>query len=949
MNQKKSYSHLEIRLETLEALWIQHSGFLDKITKESGVNYYYQQSWIVLEGNPNYCENAAQRIYSKVYEDFIMQIEQFRSNDEMKPFYQLFQNPQYRELSKGIQGFWIYSAQSLMKQYLNMELKGYQSRFPELPQYFLITWFPKIQMLYIQQLVFQMIGFRYTQQGLNQKFKFDGQYNVTALEAISIYLNLDLDSIINQYSLQIELNQIPNQFYLVIKANNKNSITETCRILENYLERKNFWSIAYLQIKLSSKDIYYLKKNLNDQIRSNSTINIYSYEEMIQESKRLDQQFYINLTEIIIQRHSPDSLFVFGDADKQGEITDTIIQIVRKLKQNNRIEQEDRLSQQFTYKENSNQQFLWNPQVNQQISIPFQNNSKNYYQDYNQKQFDQRPVHQLFGTSLNDQQTNPYEYTKQNQTINDQQTNPYYYTKQIQTSEPFWNDDQPDRPLKNYKKYQKNYDNNWSQSKNYNQKRYKQRQRDQDFQELDVTLYVPKVPQNNQNNSVFSSPQQQEEEKSSQLLIVEELNKVIKCQIIKIELFSYQIIYTQNHYKNSQKINFQEFKLSFEDFMKKYYNLQAEITLVFNIENIIINVNFKQQEDIHQVKNVFHKYFLQQMYYVTQYSTQALGLVNILKVNSNVQYFSTKTELTGFLNEDQFSELVEIQDGQQMAIKVSNFSYRNHNQLREKFNNFEISQSFQQNSSVLDISRQVGQGKKVILISEDQLQYLNQEFVDLEACQLKKFKEFFKLPFYFVQIEYIEELLEQARVEFRRMNEKYVKAQVQAKEKENNKVWMKEIKKDQLCQAFKLYCYNMMEAFYMNLLNDLNESLMCTEEYQSNQYQSMYHEVIIDLGKRELNPRDPQSVEDLLFNSDFKFEPKDSNFFIDLPLGTFITVWVRNQKDILTEFQQIKKNEILPRIYPKIMICQIIAQHETLIYQMDISRKYKKFKHKIIK
>ncbi|CAD8173629.1 unnamed protein product [Paramecium pentaurelia] len=898
MNQKKSYSHLEIHLETLETIWVQHSGFLERITQESGVNFYYQQNFIVLVGNLNYCEKAAQRIYTKIYDDFIMQIEQFRNNEEIKPFYQLFQQPQYRELSKGNQGFWIYSAQSLMKQYLNMESRGYQSIFPDLPKHILITWFPKNNMLYLQQQIFQMIGFRYKQQNLKAKYQFDVQQNVTALEAISIYLNLNLQEIMNQHQLLIELNQIPNQIFLVIKANNKNAIPETYKILEDHLERRKFWSIAYLQIKFTSNNLFYLKKNLNEQIRTNSIINLYTYEEVVLESKRLDQQFNINLNEIIVQRHSPDSLFVFGDDDKQGEITDTIIQIVRKLKQNNRLEQGDRFQQSYPYRESSNHPFLWNQNVNQKMSIPFQNNPKNYYQDqfayYDKKQFEQRPIQQKFGTSINDQQSTHYQYP--NNTL---------------TEEIVQNEDQIDIPLRNYKRCYKNQDNNQPTHKNSNQKRYRQRQVKQEIQELDVSLYVPKFPQN---NFVFQYNQQQEEEKSSQLLFIEELNKVIKCQVIKIELFQYQIIYTQNNCKNNMKINFTEFKSSFEEFMKKFYNQKPEIILEFDTENIKINVKFKQQEDIHQIKNIFHKYFLQQMYYVTQYSTQALNFIDILRLNSNVDYFSTKTELSGFLDEIQFQELVEIQEGQQMAIKIYNFSYRNYKLLKEKFNNFEISQSFQQNSSILDISKQVANNKKVIIISENQLKYLNQEFVDLEACQLRKYKEYFKMPFYFVQIEYIEELLEQAKVEFKRMNQQYVETQVQAKEKENKKVWMKEIRKDQSYQASKLYCYNMMQAFNIKLLNDINEIEINTEEYQTNQNLSMYYEAIIDLGDRELNPNDPKSIENLLFNSDCKFELKEIKL-IDLPIGTFITLWIRNQRDILVEFSKIKKNDILPRGY----------------------------------
>lgn len=64
----------------------------------------------------------------------------------------------------------------------------------------------------------------------------------------------------------------------------------------------------------------------------------------------------------------------------------------------------------------------------------------------------------------------------------------------------------------------------------------------------------------------------------------------------------------------------------------------------------------------------------------------------------------------------------------------------------------------------------------------------------------------------------------------------------------------------------------------------------------------MYYEAIIDLGDKELNPNDPKSIENLLFNSDFKCKFIQSNIIvelkeiklIDLPIGTFITLWIRN-------------------------------------------------------
>ncbi|CAD8121512.1 unnamed protein product [Paramecium sonneborni] len=911
MNQKKSNNHFELLLETLEVIWIQQSGFLDRITLESGVNFYYYNNLIMLVGNYYYCQNAAQKIKDKIHDDFYMQIDEFRNNEETKLFHQLFYQPEYREISKNNRGFWIYTFQSLMKQYQKMEQQGYQSNFPNLPNYFIITWFPRRNMLYIQQQIFQMIGYQYNQGKQKEQFKFDKQYNITALEAISIYLILDVLEIMDQFQLKIELKQIPNQFFLVIKANSMNSVEEILKILENNLERKKFWPIAYLEIQLSSNDLFYLEKELNDQVRTHSGIKIHTYEDVIHESKRLDQQFDTNLNEILNQRFCSDELFIFGDDDKQCEITEKVIQIVRKLKQKNKSDLVETTSQYFYYQESSNARFQRNPKINQKQYFPFQNNSKNNYKDqftqHDKKQFEQ----QSFQPS-------------QNFAINVSDSKQTYYSQQKNTTfagETFQQDNY--LPLKDYKKHSSNYVKNSSSWKNYNQKSKRMRYheqanyREQANNEVDVSLYVAKstINQDLQNNYNFQYSQQlQEEEKSSELLITEDLNKLIQCQVIKIQLYQFQILYTQIDNKSTQKINFTEFKQSFEEFKQNYYNLRPEINLEFSSDSIKINVKFKQMEDINQIKNIFHKYFFQSMYYVTQYSTQALGLVEILKKNFKVEYFSTKTEQNGFLSEQQFLELDRDDDGQQMAIKISKYSYRHHYFLKEKFNNFEIQQSFYQNSSILDISKQGANSKKVIIISEDQFKYLTQNFPDLEACQLRKFKEYFKISFYFVQIEYIEEILEQAKEILKKMNEKYVKLQVQTKEKENKKVWIKEIRKEESYQVSKLYCYNIMEEFNKKLLNDVIDIQLNLEEYQANQNLSMYYEAIIELGNRELNVGDPGCIETLLFNSDFKYQPKIIKI-IDLPQGAFITVWIRNQRDNLDEGRKFQVNEILPRGY----------------------------------
>ncbi|CAK66174.1 unnamed protein product (macronuclear) [Paramecium tetraurelia] len=908
MNFKKSNVEKVIELESLETIWIHHLGFLERIAQENRIRFFYSQNLIILEGDAIQCENAAQRIYQLVDEDFIMQVEEFRNDNEIQAFHQLFQQDQYRELCKSNPGFWIYSKSSLNKQISYMNKLGYQPSGPDLPRHFFITWFPRTNMLQIQEWIFQKTGYLYNQQSLKDKFKFHQQYNITALEAISIYLNLDVQEIMNKLQLIIELAQTSNQFFLVINANNLPSIDDGFRILENHLANKRFWPIANLEMKLSSNDLLYLEKTIDDQVSTSSRVQIYSSEEVFIESKRLDKQFSINLNRVLIQRYSSDQIFVCADQYLEGEITDIINQTLRKPKNNLRADKDIRFHSQFYYNESSNKPI---PNKNNQKkgfpSMKQQKCQKNPFQFYDQTQFEQQQLSQ----KKNSQQQSSYQQSSYQQSSN------YNYREETVKNED--SNNQQDQQLKFYRKHQ-NIQDIPQMPKNikYNKKQQKEKQQKYINQNEDISMNFDhlSVSQNLQNSFIYQYTLSQEQENTSQLLQVEDLNKTIRCQVIKIELMQYQIIYTQSILQNGKKFNFQELQNSFEEFQNIYYDLQHEITLEFSADCIKMNIKCKQQDEINQIKQIFHNYFLQQMHYVTQYSTQAQDLIDILKQNCKVEYFLTKTELSEFLNEKQFRELQQIDDGQQVAIKVSNYSYRHHQFLKGRFDEYMNKQSLNENSSI-----SIGANNtKVIIISEDQLKYLETEFPSLEACQLRKFKDYFKMAFYFVQIEDIEELLEKAKVEFRRMNSVYIKAKVQKKRQDNKNQWMKEIRNDQHCEASKLYCYSMMEAFNTELLNDIIDIQMNIEEYQANQNLSMYYEATIELGDRELNPSDPDNIENLLFESDFKCKIKQLMTIvvpklIDQHVGRFITLWIRNEKDKLSLKELIQKNKILPRGY----------------------------------
>ncbi|CAD8213242.1 unnamed protein product [Paramecium octaurelia] len=904
MNLNKSYVEKVIKLETLETIWIHHLGFLEMIAQQNGIRFYYSENLIILRGDAIQCENAAQRIYQILDEDFIMQIEVFQSDNEIQPFHQLFQQDQYLELCDKNEGFWIYSQYSLKNQIVSMKNIGYHPIEPDLPMHFLITWFPLRNMLQIQEWIFKMTGYKYNQQRLKEKFKFHQQYRITALESLSIYLYLNVQEIMTQFQLIIELSQISNEFYLVIKANNTHSIEEGCRILENHLVNTRFWPIPNLRTKLSSNDLFLLESTIIDQVSTSPRIKIFSSDEVLIESKSLEKQFNINLKSVI-HKYSSNSIFVCADENLEAEITDTIIQTLSKPRNNLRTDKDIKFCTQFCYNESSNKGI---PNKNNQKKKGFpvmkqKTCQRDPFQFYDQTQFEQSQH-----SKKKTQQQKTQSQNIQQQTISYQQISNYTYMEDIVKNDD--SNNQQDLPLKYYKK-NTNIQNFPQMTKNMKCSKKEQKRKQQVYvnQKEDISMNFDhlSVSQNLQNSFIYEYTQYQDQDNSSQLLQVEDLNKTIRCQVIKMELMKYQIIYTQSNLQNGKKFNFQELKHSFEEFLNIYYNLQHEIVLEFSVDWIKMNIKCKQQEEVNQIKQIFHNYFLQQMYYVTQYSTQAQNLIDNLKKNCKVEYFLTKTELSEFLNEKQFRELQQINDGQQVAIKVSNYSYRQHQFLKARFDEYINQQSSNEDSSIsLVIS-----SKKVIIISEDQLKYLEREFPSLEASQLRKFKDYFKMAFYFVQVEDMEEMLEKAKVEFKRMNSIYIKAKVQKKRQDNKNQWMKEISNDQHWKASKLYCYSMMEAFNTELLNDIIDIQMNIEEYQANQNLSMYYEATIELGDRKLNPSDPDSIGNLLFESDFKFVPKLS----DQPKGTFITLWIRNEKDILSLKQMIQKNKILPRGY----------------------------------
>ncbi|CAD8123169.1 unnamed protein product [Paramecium sonneborni] len=151
--------------------------------------------------------------------------------------------------------------------------------------------------------------------------------------------------------------------------------------------------------------------------------------------KKLDQEFDTNLNEILNLRFS----IFFFDIYKgflYGEITDKVIQIVRKLKQKYRLDLVQKTSQQFYYQESSNTRFLRNPKFNQQQYLLFQNKSKSNYKDqfayHDQKQFEQQSIQRPQNFANYEYQQELYNDNIHFQTLSDQKESYYSYQKKMQ-------------------------------------------------------------------------------------------------------------------------------------------------------------------------------------------------------------------------------------------------------------------------------------------------------------------------------------------------------------------------------------------------------------------------------------------------------------------------------------------------------------------------------------
>ncbi|CAD8106541.1 unnamed protein product [Paramecium sonneborni] len=269
----------------------------------------------------------------------------------------------------------------------------------------------------------------------------------------------------------------------------------------------------------------------------------------------------------------------------------------------------------------------------------------------------------------------------------------------------------------------------------------------------------------------------------------------------------------------------------------------------------------------------------------------------------------TKIQQIGLISKQQFEQLQVDEKGRYIAMELYNYLYFETN-IQQRINKL-LSQIQQEQDESILIS-EVGLGNKIIIVlSQQQLNYLIENYQELECNKLIKFGKYLSNTFYYVEIENIGELYEDAQDMLRRIGYELVDTYCNRKKQKYKNQQIIQLKQN----SWKLCIYSNIKKFYTKLLNDLLEMKFNEKEYlQIFQGGVKLSELQIDLGKFQIkHEKDINKLDQMILDdSNYKCVSQKIDQFTP---GNYLTIVVRSEQLPIENVTQLYPETSLIRGY----------------------------------
>ncbi|CAD8106126.1 unnamed protein product [Paramecium primaurelia] len=925
-NQNGAYSNRiilhkkQLNLSTETFIWMNFVNLLTGILQNTNTHLIFESNEIYLAGNDEEQLRVAQfKIEYIAYQEFkmIYVMKDQRTHVSYKPYTSIFYSKNYKELYTKYRGTCLFVKDKLIKEQKQLqEQTGYHKNFDmEMYESFVIAWIPKRKEQKIIQL-FQNWITEYNQSinftpkyelrpTINREYFNDAdplqQIAMTYIDFILFYSENDVEQFQLQNKILIKLVDDGWKIQFKIYSSNLLYCQQAQQNINDFFNQQS--------LEIFNMELYDLCEDIDKFIfdlegilkkKCNQIVRLYKLNSILSLVKEIDRRFDTKIQNYVYSLGYKQCLFFSKQRDNTMafKIIKDLIDLRLKFNQIMKKKQLEMssLSQSF---QSCKSTLLYSQQGKSAI-MP---------QILKEKELISS---QLFPQEWKGQQTLPDLTTKycENKINSISLKN----SSQAQQQSSFSSDQKSriskeniQQPCINQSGYQNDGTFNSMESfrKDYNSL---------DSSDISDINELQEFCHEIQSQSRHKHKKIIEEEKFTQLIQIHHISQQFIRQVLQIGIDKKSIVYKV---KDSIVLNLKDWESSLRKYLENQDIQINQLELIISNDSITINtkLNYKQ------VSTICDQFFAGSTYVVVQLNRNSEDFRNQLKDTYQIESKQTKFEQTGLITKNQYEQLQVNENGHYLAMELYNYLYFETN-IQQRINKL-INCRIKELDESMPISEVCIRNKIIIVLSQQQLNYLGENYQELECNKLIKFGKYLSNTFYYVEIENNRELHLDAIEQLRKIGQDLVNIYSNKKRQKYKNQQIIQLKQN----SWKLCIYSNIKKFYIKLINDLLDMKFNEKEYlQIFQAGVKLSELQIDLGKFQIKHEKDISKLDQMILDDSNYKCVSQK--IDhLTPGNYLTIVVRSEQLPIENVTQLYPETSLIRGYFEIQRNYSKQQH----------------------
>ncbi|CAK56568.1 unnamed protein product (macronuclear) [Paramecium tetraurelia] len=837
-NQSAVYSNSSILhrkqlyLSTETFIWMNFVNILTGILQNTKTHLIFEPNAIYLAGHDEDQLRVAQfKIEYIAFQEFkmIYVMKDQRTIYSYKPYTSIFYSKNYKDLYSKYRGTCLFVKDKLIKEQKQLQDQtGYQKDFDfEKYESFVIAWVPKKKEQKISKL-FQTWIAEYNQSNtftpklelrptMNKEYFNDAdplqQIAMTYIDFILFYSENDVEQFQLQNKILIKLVDDGRKIQFKIYSSNLLYCQQAQQNINDFLNQQSL-EIFNMELFDLCEDFDKFLFDLEGILKKkcNLPVRLYKLDSILSLVKEIDRKFDTQIQNYVYSLRFKQCLF-YSKQRENTQASKVIKDIVELRLKFNQIMKKKQLEMSYLSQSfQSNKSSLLNTQQCKSSILPqiIKDKEQLIPQEYREQ-------------SIHPDSTSKYQYDKNSSSFsfeqksrvtkeNIQQIQKGTMNDQFQKKSDYSNGGTYNS-MESLKKNQNSFDSIDNSDTN-------------ELQEFCNDLNLKSQVQNKK-NKIF------EEEKVSQMISIHHISHQFVRQILQIGFDQNSIVYKL---KDQMVLHLKDWEQSLRDFLINQDIQINDLEFIVADDQITINTKLNYQ----YVSAICDQFFSGTTCFVVRLNQNSLDFRDELKDSYEIESKQTQYQQIGLITKKQYEQLQVDEKGKYLAMEIQNYMYFEKN-IQQRINQFI-------NKTELDEPQPISElGKMIIVLSQSQLNYLEENYQEPLCNRLIKFGKYLSNAFYFVEIENNKkQFYEEAQDQLKKIGYEMVEDYCNRKKQKYKNQQIIQLKQN----SWKLCIYSNINKFYTKLINDLLEIKLNEKEYlQIFQGGLKLSELQIDLGK----------------------------------------------------------------------------------------------------